>query len=132
MSDFTDAMEEWSFDPRFFDIYSPVWHIASRLSLANPSLRMVVTEGGKKGASFVTVFTDRDLAERALARMNHPDMIALEMESPVTWLLFLECLQHDRYERIAFDPEPGAVPRGGTIAYVTELIRKSIREQSQG
>jgi hypothetical protein len=132
MSDSTGSKEEESFDLCFFDIYNPVWHLVSRVSLANPNFRMVVAEGGKEGESFVPVFTDRDLAERALARMNHPDMVALEMECPETWLLFLERLQHDGYERIAFDIEPGQVPRGGTIAYVIEALRKSIREQSKG
>jgi hypothetical protein len=131
MSDSTGAKEEGGFDPRFFDIYNPVWHLVSRISLANPNLRMVVAEAGKEGAWFVPVFTDRELAERALARMNHPDFIALEMESPEAWLLFLERLQHDGYERIAFDIEPGQVPRGETIAYVIEVVRKSIREQSK-
>jgi hypothetical protein len=131
MSDSTGAKEEGSFDRRIFDIYSPVWHIVSRISLANPHLRMVVAEGGKEGAWWIPVFTDQDLALRFLTRMNHPNMIALEMECPETWLLFLERLQHDGYERLAFDPEPGQISRGGTIADVIKAVRKSIRDQKK-
>jgi hypothetical protein len=122
-------MDKLDLDPTLFVSGSGIWHIVDGKSAGDPKrmLRSLIVGRTKDGRSYVVAFTDSDLAERFIERLNLPDAVPLPFLNQQAWLAFLEKLPEAGYEYIGFDPEPnGKIADFGSIDDLISRVREAI------
>jgi hypothetical protein len=124
-------MEELDLDPDRFIIVNPVWHVVDRRSIDNPDAKGIgVIQGATAdGRPYTPFFTDADLAERFLRRLDDPNAMAFPFRQPRDWLAFLEFLAEVGHECTAPDPEPGRRLQLRTISSVIQAMREQLKRQ---
>ena len=127
------TVEELDFDPDRFIILGPVWLITSRKAIDNQDEKgFTIAEGvTPQGVRYVEAFTDSDLAQRFIERMNDPDAVAFPVPTPPDFIQFLENLFGFGYAHIAIDHEPGRRPRIATIPALIGVVRESLKRQDE-
>jgi hypothetical protein len=125
-------VEELDFDPDRFVIVGPVWHVADRKSIDPPTDTPGIAVGQMPGGrEYVAAFTDRDLAERFIERMQNPDAVLFPVATPADWVNFLNFLSKTGHEYVALDPEPGKRLTIARIGVLIKIVRESLGRRGE-